>query len=79
MKTLIVFLIVLYQKTLSPDHGPLKVRYPHGFCRFYPSCSEYTKQAVIKYGSLKGLYLGVIRIFKCNPFVGPRVDNIPDA
>ena len=42
---LAVILIIAYQKTLSPDHGWLKYRHPYGFCHFYPSCSEYAKQA----------------------------------
>lgn len=37
-------------------------------CKFYPTCSEYTKQAIIKYGSVKGSFLGIKRILKCNPF-----------
>jgi len=63
-----VFFIRIYQKTLSPDHGPLRAIYPHGFCRFYPSCSEYTAQAVEKYGVIKGLSRGVWRVMRCNPW-----------
>jgi len=74
MKSTIVKTITYYQKTLSPDHGWLKVRYPYGYCRHYPSCSEYTKQAVIHNGSLKGLSLGVKRVLRCNPFVQPSID-----
>jgi len=37
-------------------------------CRYYPSCSQYTKEAVIKYGVPKGLLKGTYRIFRCNPF-----------
>ncbi|MDD5166400.1 MAG: membrane protein insertion efficiency factor YidD [Candidatus Omnitrophica bacterium] len=37
-------------------------------CRFSPSCSEYTKQAIIKYGALKGVYKGIIRLLHCHPF-----------
>ena len=37
-------------------------------CRFYPTCSEYTKQAIEKYGALKGTVLGLKRILRCNPF-----------
>lgn len=65
---LVVKMIRLYQKTLSFDHGPLKFMYPHGFCRFQPSCSEYGIQAITKYGIFKGGYLTVKRVFKCNPF-----------
>lgn len=61
-------LIEYYQKTLSFDHGPLKVYYPHGFCRFSPSCSEYGKQAILKYGVLKGGLKASWRILRCNPW-----------
>ena len=37
-------------------------------CKFHPTCSEYTKQAINKYGSVKGSLLGIKRILKCNPF-----------
>ena len=60
MRKIMIFLIVFYQKAISPFLGRR--------CRFYPTCSEYTKQAVEKYGALKGLYLGLIRILKCHPF-----------
>ena len=37
-------------------------------CKFYPTCSEYTKQAIEKYGCIKGIIKGIFRILKCNPF-----------
>ena len=37
-------------------------------CKFYPTSSEYTKQAIEKYGAGKGTFLGIKRILKCNPF-----------
>lgn len=45
-------------------------------CRFYPSCSEYTKQAIEKYGFLKGSWFGIKRIAKCHPFSKGGVDNL---
>lgn len=56
---LIVKLIRIYQNT------PLK---SHSKCRFYPTCSEYTIIAIEEYGTIKGLYLGLKRIIRCNPF-----------
>ena len=53
-------LIVIYQKTISPFLFPS--------CRFYPSCSEYARLAIQKYGTLKGGFKAVVRILKCNPF-----------
>ena len=60
MRKIMILLIKFYQKAISPFLGRT--------CRFYPTCSEYTKQAVEKYGALKGLYLGLVRILKCHPF-----------
>ncbi len=60
MKSMFIYLIEKYQKYISPMLGKK--------CRFYPTCSEYTKQAIEKYGLLKGVFLGLKRIFRCNPF-----------
>ncbi len=63
MKRILVFLIEKYQKHISffLENKGIK-------CKFYPTCSEYTKQAIIKYGAIKGFFLGIKRILKCNPF-----------
>lgn len=53
-------MIDFYRTYISPIKGPT--------CRFYPCCSNYSKEAIIKYGAVKGLYLSVRRILKCNPF-----------
>ena len=63
-----VKLIRIYQKTLSFDHGPLKVYYPHGFCRFSPTCSDYGAEAITKYGLIKGGLMAGWRILRCNPW-----------
>ena len=68
IKKTVIALIKLYQKTLSLDHGPMKHLHPHGFCRFYPSCSEYSIQAISKYGIIKGGLKSAWRIVRCNPF-----------
>lgn len=73
MKHLAATLIHYYQKTVSPDHGVFRGRFPHGFCPYYPSCSEYTKLSILKLGILKGLWVGAIRILRCNPFTRPQV------
>jgi len=64
----VVKLINIYQKSLSFDHGPMKHLYPNGFCRFYPSCSEYGKEAILKYGLVLGGLKSIWRIMRCNPW-----------
>ena len=61
-------IISFYQKHISPKLG--------NHCRFYPTCSEYTKQAVDKYGIIKGNILGIYRILRCNPFSHGGIDNL---
>jgi len=62
-------LIRLYQKTLSPDHGPLSLFHPWpGVCKFRPTCSEYAYQAIAKYGLLKGGFKVLGRILRCHPW-----------
>lgn len=67
-RRLAVKVIKFYQRTLSFDHGPLKHLYPNGFCRFYPSCSQYGLEAVEKYGIIKGGIKAIWRIMRCNPW-----------
>lgn len=64
----VLFLVKSYQKTLSPDHGFFSYKYPHGYCKHFPSCSEYSYQAVEKYGVIKGGIKSAARIVKCNPY-----------
>lgn len=65
-KFIVLPAIRFYQIIFSPDQGYLKR--PFYGCRFFPSCSEYTFQAIKKYGLVKGMFLGSKRIFKCHPF-----------
>ena len=67
MKKTIINLINLYQKV------PLKA---HSSCVFLPTCSEYTKQAVVKYGVLKGLFRGFLRILRCHPWQKNNYDQV---
>ena len=60
MKKLVISLIIFYRKFISPLKKPS--------CRFYPTCSQYTLEAVEKYGALKGSFMGIKRILKCHPF-----------
>lgn len=63
MKKIGINLIKFYQKYISNIFHFVGVR-----CKYYPTCSEYTKQAIEKYGAIKGLLLGIARILRCNPF-----------
>jgi len=65
---ILVLLIDVYQRTLSPDHSWLKKRFPYGYCRFYPTCSEYSKQAIGKYGIIIGVPKSLWRVLRCNPW-----------
>jgi len=70
MKKVIIFIIRVYQRYISP----IKL---YSTCRFIPTCSEYALQAVEKYGVLKGSYLAIKRILKCHPFHNGGVDPVP--
>ncbi|MBL8639944.1 MAG: membrane protein insertion efficiency factor YidD [Alphaproteobacteria bacterium] len=70
MKTIFLKLIRLYQIILSPWVG--------NQCRFYPTCSNYAKEAIEKYGVIKGGYLGLKRLLRCHPWgKGPWIDPVP--
>lgn len=60
MKKIFILLINFYQKYISPCLG--------ANCKYEPTCSEYTKQAIEKYGVIKGIFKGIKRILRCNPF-----------
>lgn len=60
MKKVVISCIKFYRKFISPLKRPS--------CRFYPTCSQYTLEAVEKYGALKGGFMGIKRILKCHPY-----------
>ena len=64
-----LILIGLYQTLISPLLPST--------CRFSPTCSEYSKQSLIKHGLIKGIILSVKRILKCNPWGGNGYDPVP--
>ena len=66
-----VGIITLYQHTLSPDHGPLRHLWKHGYCRHSPTCSDYAKQVLRERGLVIGSLLATKRILPCNPFTKP--------
>ncbi|MET7298323.1 membrane protein insertion efficiency factor YidD [Embleya sp. NPDC005575] len=69
MKYLFMGFIRVYQWTISPMLGPV--------CRFYPSCSHYGYEAMSVHGAVKGTYLTVWRILRCNPWNSGGVDPVP--
>ncbi len=69
MKSVLIFLITVYQKVISPYIGPS--------CRKFPSCSVYAKEAIIKHGVIKGFLLALWRIVRCNPFSKKIYDPVP--
>lgn len=74
MKLVLVTAIKIYQRTLSPDHGWFRARWPHGYCRFHPTCSQYAIEAIQLNGAVKGSVQALKRIIRCNPFSQPGVD-----
>ena len=69
MSSLFVWFILAYQKIISPLVGPS--------CRFYPTCSEYAKEAIKEYGILRGSWLTLKRISKCHPLGDSGFDPVP--
>lgn len=69
MKHVLIFIARLWQL------GPSRILPPT--CRFSPSCSQYTIEAITKHGSLKGGWLGLKRIGRCNPWGGCGHDPVP--
>jgi putative membrane protein insertion efficiency factor len=60
MKKILLLLIKFYRKFISPLTGP--------HCRFYPTCSQYALEAISKYGAIKGGWMSIKRICRCNPW-----------
>jgi putative membrane protein insertion efficiency factor len=69
MSHILLFIIKLYKKFLSPLIPPS--------CRYYPTCSTYAIEAIQEWGALKGTYLAIVRILKCNPLFPGGIDNVP--
>ena len=69
MKKILIKMIRFYQKAISP--------YKFSHCIYIPTCSEYTIEAIEKYGGLKGSWMGLKRILRCNPFAKGGYDPVP--
>ena len=68
-KRILLWLIRFYQRSISPRHPAC--------CRFIPTCSQYALAAIQRYGALKGGYLALRRILRCNPFCKGGYDPVP--
>lgn len=68
-KRVLLWLVRFYRGCISPMHQPC--------CRFIPTCSQYALEAIEKYGALKGGYLALRRILRCNPFHKGGYDPVP--
>ncbi len=73
---ILIALIRLYQRYLSPDTGMPRVWFPFGCCRFTPTCSAYTIDALARYGLILGLWYGFRRILRCHPWQQGGFDPI---
>lgn len=70
MKKIFIGLIRGYQRFISPLFPPS--------CRYYPTCSNYSVQAIQKHGAIKGSLMGIARILRCHPFVKGGYDPVPE-
>ncbi|APM41146.1 membrane protein insertion efficiency factor YidD [Clostridium kluyveri] len=68
MKKFLIFLIKVYRKYISPLKVPC--------CRFYPTCSQYVLEALQKHGIIKGGFMSIKRILRCNPFCKGGYDPV---
>ena len=70
MSKILIFVVRLYQIILSPFVGQ--------HCRFYPTCSAYSLEAIEKHGAFRGLWLSLKRISRCHPWHEGGVDPVPE-
>lgn len=68
LKKAVLLFIRFYQKTFSFEHGLIGKLFGERFCRFHPTCSVYTYEAIEKYGIVRGSFLGLKRILRCHPW-----------
>ena len=69
-RNICVAILVAYRAVISPLYGDV--------CRYYPSCSSYTLQAIQQHGVVRGIWLGARRIIRCHPWAAGGVDDIPE-
>ncbi len=69
LKAIFIFFIRFYQKAISPHFPPT--------CRYQPTCSHYTLEAIQTHGAIKGMWMGLRRISRCHPWGGSGYDPVP--
>ncbi len=72
----VIGLITVYQRMLSPDHGPLRHLWTVGYCRHEPTCSQYAIEVLRSKGLVIGSLLAIKRILTCNPFTRPSDEKL---
>ena len=70
MRAILIALLRIYQLFISPLLG--------NHCRFYPSCSQYAREAIEQYGVLRGGWLAIRRLLRCHPWHPGGVDPVPE-
>ncbi|WP_434621735.1 membrane protein insertion efficiency factor YidD [Arthrobacter sp. A5] len=70
-RNLLILLLTLYRKLISPLYGPV--------CRFFPSCSAYALEAVLLRGAVRGSWLAGRRLLRCHPWNAGGIDHVPGA
>ncbi|HHW77330.1 MAG TPA: membrane protein insertion efficiency factor YidD [Xanthomonadaceae bacterium] len=70
MRAVLIALIRAYQLFISPLLG--------NHCRFYPSCSQYAREAIERYGVPRGVWLAIRRVLRCHPWCPGGVDPVPE-
>jgi len=71
MRSIILFVIRVYQVAISPMMAPR--------CRFYPTCSSYAREAIEQHGAARGGWLALKRLGRCHPFQPGGVDEVPSV
>lgn len=66
-----IAIMKFYRRVVSPMYGEV--------CRYYPSCSRYSLEAYQQHGFVRGLWLTVTRLLRCNPFTAGGIDDVPTA
>jgi hypothetical protein len=70
MSKILILIIKIYRYVMSPLLG--------NHCRFYPSCSVYAEQSILRFGVLHGIWLAILRLSRCHPWHEGGIDPVPE-